>query len=250
MSKTNSPPVCLITGGSSGIGLATAKLFARSGYQIAICGRRAAPLAVAKEQIEAAGKADAISCFTSSVDLLDVDQAKHFGEQVLQHFGCVDVLINNAAMAPLSPFEEISADTFEAAINTNIRSNFYLTQLIWKHLKRRAQESPLEQGRGVVVNISSLAAVDPFPGFSLYGSCKAWLDLITVALAAEGKDLGLRVCSVRPGAVETPMLRGLFPDYPAAQCVQPEAIANVVWSCVSDSRQFPSGGAFAVTTQR
>ena len=149
----------------------------------------------------------------------DVEQAKQFGEQVLEHFGHVDVLVNNAATAPLSPFEDISAETFESSINTNIRSVFYLTQLIWKHLKQRAQANPLEQGRGVVVNISSLAAVDPFPGFSLYGSCKAWLDLITLALAAEGKEFGLRVCSIRPGAVETPMLRGLFPDYPAEQCV-------------------------------
>ncbi len=249
MSNTNSSPVCLITGGSSGIGLATAKLFAGKGYQIAICGRRAAPLELAKEQIEEAGKAHAISCLASRVDLLDVEQAKKFGELALEHFGCVDVLVNNAALAPLSPFEDISADTFESAINTNIRSNFYLTQLIWQHLKQRAQEHPLEQGRGVVVNISSLAAVDPFPGFSLYGSCKAWLDLLTVALAAEGKDFGLRVCSVRPGAVETPLLRSLFPEYPAEQCVPPEAIAKVVWGCVGNSEGFPSGGAFTVTNQ-
>ena len=150
---------------------------------------------------------------------------------------------------PLNTFEEISAETFESAINTNIRSVFYLTQLIWKQMKDRAQNAPLEQGRGVVVNISSLAAVDPFPGFSLYGSCKAWLDLITFALASEGKEFGLRVCSVRPGAVETPMLRGLFPDYPAEQCVEPEEIAAAVWGCVSDPSQYPSGAAFAVTNQ-
>jgi NAD(P)-dependent dehydrogenase (short-subunit alcohol dehydrogenase family) len=249
MSNTNSTPVCLITGGSSGIGLASAKRFAGAGYHIAICGRRPAPLEAARNQITAAGQAHAIRCHQQVVDLNDADQAKRFGEQVLDHFGHVDVLINNAATAPLSPFEDISVETFESAINTNIRSVFYLTQIIWKHMKQRAQASPLEQGRGVVVNISSLAAVDPFPGFSLYGSCKAWLDLLTFALAAEGKEIGLRVCSIRPGAVETPMLRGLFPDYPTEQCVRPEEIAEAVWGCVNEPEQYPSGAAFAVTNQ-
>ena len=249
MNKTDTTPVCLITGGSSGIGLATAIRFATAGYHIAICGRRPAPLEAAKNQITGAGSAHAILCHQQVVDLNDADQAKKFGEQVLDHFGHVDVLINNAATAPLSPFEDISIETFETAINTNIRSVFYLTQMIWKHMKQRAESAPLDQGRGVVVNISSLAAVDPFPGFSLYGSCKAWLDLITLALATEGKELGLRVCSIRPGAVETPMLRGLFPDYPAEQCVRSEDIAAAVWGCVNVPDQYPSGAAFAVTNQ-
>ena len=249
MSGTNSTPVCLITGGSSGIGLATAKRFAEAGYHIAICGRRPEALEAANVQITTAGKVHEIRCFHQVVDLNHTDQAQQFGKQALQHFGNVDVLVNNAATAPLAPFEEITVETFESAINTNIRSVFYLTQLIWKHMKDRALNAPLGQGRGVVVNISSLAAVDPFPGFSLYGSCKAWLDLITFALASEGKELGLRVCSVRPGAVETPMLRGLFPEYPADQCVEPEEIAAAVWGCVNEPEQYPSGAAFAVTNQ-
>ena len=106
-----------------------------------------------------------------------------------------------------------------------------------------------ESNAGTIINISSLSAIDPFPGFSLYGASKSWLDLMTLALAAEGKESNIRVCSIRPGAVETPMLRGLFPDFPSEQCVQPADIAEVIWGCVNDPATYPSGQAFPVTNQ-
>ena len=147
--------VCLITGGSSGIGLAAAKLFARQGYDVSICGRNEARLTSARKKIlEANPKID---CVTHQADLTDVEQTLNVAEKTIKRFGHVDVLVNNAASSPLSLFDEIPADVFEEAINTNIRSLFYLTQLVWKHMKG--------QGGGVVINISSLSAIDPVPGF-------------------------------------------------------------------------------------
>jgi NAD(P)-dependent dehydrogenase (short-subunit alcohol dehydrogenase family) len=246
---SNTKPVCLITGGSSGIGLATAKLFAAQGYHLAICGRNGNALSAARESI-LAETSDDTECLTLVADLNDIAQAKKIAQDVIDHFGHIEVLVNNAGAAPLAPFEEISAESFEAAINTNIRSVFYLTQAVWKQMKQQLSAEPSSETgirAGIVVNVSSLAAVDPFPGFSVYGACKAWLDLITVALAEEGKELGLRVCSVRPGAVETPMLRSLFPDYPEDQCLPPEAIAEVIMACVSEPDEWESGAAFGVT---
>ncbi len=250
MTDEQSKPVCLVTGGSSGIGLAVAKRFAAEGYKVATCGRDAEKLNAAKKAIVATGQSNDIECLAVKADLNDVEQAQAFGQQVLNHFGRVDVFVNNAASAPLSPFEDFTAETFETLINTNVRSAFYLSQLIWRHMKSEATNRiDTKQGRGVVVNISSLAAVDPFSGFSLYGASKAWGDLITLALAGEGEELGLRICSIRPGAVDTPMLRGLFPDFPADQCVTPEKISDGVWKCVAEPDNFPSGQAFPITNQ-
>lgn len=234
----NEIKTCLITGGSDGIGFATAKLFAGQGYQLAICGRTKSKLESAAQEIKASSGSEV---FTIVADMSDSDQAKSVAEQTLKKFGQVNVLVNNAGAAPLAAFDEIDSAMFENVLNTNVRGVFYLTQTIWNSMRAG-------QG-GTIVNISSLAAIDPFPGFSLYGASKAWIDLMTLALATEGQEQNIRVCSIRPGAVETKLLRGLFPDFPADQCVAPEVIAEHVWGCVSDPEKFPSGQAFAVTNQ-
>ena len=229
----------MITGGSSGIGLATARKFFDAGYRISICGRSQERLDEASKLIGNDPLADSKRLLTVVADLAEPAQAKAFAQESLEHFGRIDVLVNNAGVAPLSPFGAITEDSFENLINVNVRSSFYLTQLAWTTM--------VKQRGGTIVNISSLSAVDPFVGFSTYGASKAWLDLLTHSLAQEGKNLNIRACSVRPGAVETPLLRGLFPDFPADQCVSPQAVAEVVWGCVESPNDYPSGSAFPIT---
>ena len=233
MSNT-SPKVCIVTGASNGIGLATARQFATQGYRVAICGRRPEALQSAAESI---GDADSVLSITGDVG--NAETRKEIIEATQDKFGRLDVLVNNAGSAPLGEIESIDESTFEDVVSTNIRAIFSLTQLAWPILKG--------QGGGSIVNISSLAAIDPFPGFSIYGASKAWLETFTKAMAAEGADHSIRVCCVRPGAVETDLLRGLFPDFPADQCVSPEDIANKVWDCVTDADQHPNGEAFTVS---
>ncbi len=267
--NSGEPQVAMITGASSGIGLATACRFASAGYRVAICGRDQLKLKAAVETIRQSlppertldNGTDSSSPQLSqpiahvggdqnimalTIDLNDPQQAIGFANQVLTHFGQVDVLVNNAAVAPLATFEQISASDFESTMNTNHRSIFYMTQVVWAAMKTRFQQRSPQQIVGTIVNISSMAAVDPFAGFSLYGASKAWLELLTHALAIEGSELGIRVCAVRPGAVETPLLRGLFPDFPHDQCVSPADVAHLVWRCVLEPNEFPSGQAFAI----
>ena len=166
MSNSSTPasqtaPVCLITGGSSGIGLATARLMRQTGYRIAICGRDAERLGAAHEELVAIKKDDASQqtdnadqeVLAVQADLDDVDQATQFLQRTVKEFGTLDVLVNNAGMAPLEKFEQISADTFESLVNVNVRAGFYLTQKAWQQM--------IESGGGTIVNISSMSAIDP-----------------------------------------------------------------------------------------
>lgn len=249
--KSDVNPVCLVTGGSSGIGQAIALKFASHGYRIAICGRRRSQLEATAErirQVQQNSQTDgesiqAESCVAEIVDLSEPKQATQFVDSVFQQLGRVDVLVNNAGTAPLAPFETISAEEFERTLNINVRSVFYLTQRVWKHWTEESKQLPTNRGKSII-NISSLAAVDPFPHFSIYGASKAWLDLMTHALAAEGEPHGIRISSIRPGAVETPLLRALFPEFPADQCASPDDVAQLAWNCVAQPQAYPSGRAF------
>ena len=231
--------VAVVTGASSGIGKCLTQQLADNGCHVIAIARRADRI----HQWHASSPLSGFGGVTPIAGDITKREVRSTIRSTIEthHGGKLDLLVNNAAASPLSPFHEISPEVFETTINTNVRSLFYLTQAIWKKMR--------EQGAGVIVNISSLSAVDPFDGLGFYGACKAWMDLMTQALAKEGSELGLRVCSIRPGAVETPMLRRLFPDFPSEQCVQPRAIAEAVWGCVAEPESYPSGEAFTVTDQ-
>ncbi|MEZ6093493.1 MAG: SDR family oxidoreductase [Pirellulaceae bacterium] len=233
-------PTAIISGASSGIGLACAKRLARAGYRIAMIGRDEGRMAEAFEQVCEAGN-DNTACLPIVADLGGLPPFDHLVEQTTATLGPVDVLVNAAGYASAIPFEDLSPDEFATTSNVNMRGLFFLTQACYRVMK--------ERGRGIVVNISSLAALSPFPGFSAYGASKAWVDLFTIAIANEGREHGIRAFSVRPGTVETPMLRGLFPDFPAEQTVAPEDIAEVVWQLTTESFRFSSGQAINVTKQ-
>jgi NAD(P)-dependent dehydrogenase (short-subunit alcohol dehydrogenase family) len=230
--------VAFITGGTSGIGLATALQRARLGETLVIFGRTEERLQQAAGQILSAG---ASACHCVAVDFRYPQQAVNAMRRGLEATGRCDFLVNAAAIAPLAPFEQTSAELFDEVVNINIRSIYLGTQVIWPVM--RAQKS------GVIVNVSSLAAVSPFTGFSAYGGSKAWLETVTKAWADEGRAHGIKVFVVRPGAVTTPLLDKLFPDFPVEQTVSADEVATVINQLTSSDWQFSSGEAFTVTRQ-
>jgi len=230
--------VAFITGGTSGIGLATALQRARLGDSVVIFGRTKERLQLAAGQILNAGAA---ACHPVAVDFRYPQQAIQAMRMGLELAGRCDFLVNAAAIAPLAPFEQTTPELFDEVVNINIRSIYLGTQVIWPVMR--------EQKSGVIVNVSSLAAVSPFTGFSAYGGSKAWLETVTKAWADEGRGHGIRVFVVRPGAVTTPLLEGLFPDFPAEQTVTAEEVATVINQLSSPDWQFCSGEAFTVTRQ-
>jgi 3-oxoacyl-[acyl-carrier protein] reductase len=122
---------------------------------------------------------------------------------------------------------------FDAMAGVNIRGVFYACRAVWPSMMAR--------GGGAIVNISSMAAVDPFPGFAAYGASKCFVEGLTRGLAAEGQRHGIGVWGVGPGAVETEMLRGPFPDFPAERCLQPEEVAETVWLVTQPAWRHTSG---------
>lgn len=241
--KETADPVCLITGGTSGVGLETANRFFRDGYRVFVCGRDRDRLESALQMIRRQGNwgASGTEPHGLSIDLSHPGAVEQVCAQVMKVFGRIDVLVNNAAMAPLAPIDEISDTEIEATIGLNVSGVYRLTRAVWSEMKK--------QGQGIIINVSSLAAIDPFPGFSLYGATKAWIELLTVALAREGRELGIRTYCVRPGAVETPMLRGLFADFPADQAVSPKSVADLIAACCLPELACSSGQVIGISRQ-
>lgn len=220
---------CVITGGSRGIGLATALRFARTGANLVISARNADGLRAAARQIEAAGGA----CETVAADVGQPGGAASVIAAAERRFGRVDVLVNNAGSAPLTPVETMSIEQYRAAIAINIDGVFHTCRAAWPLMKR--------QGGGWIVNVSSRSSVDPFPGFAVYGGCKAWVNTFSQALANEGKPHRIRVHVVAPGGVETGMFRELFPDVPAEKILAPDDVAATI-EALCDERMDHSVG--------
>jgi len=221
--------VCVITGASRGIGLATALRFARAGARLVLAARDPQAIEAARREVERAGAA----CEAVAADVATRAGAESLVAAARRRFGGLDVLVNNAGAAPRAPLDELTDEQFELALAANVRSVFYATRAAWRPLR--------ERGGGVVVSVSSLASDDPFPGFAVYGACKAWVNLFTRAIAAEGRPLGIRAFAVAPGAVETGMLRGLFPDFPAPQALAPDDVAGVIESVCAAGMAHASG---------
>ena len=207
---------CIITGATRGIGLATALRFAREKYRIVAAARTADALTQIAAQIRTVGG----ECEPVVADVAQPEAARQLVQAAVVRFGRVDVLVNNAGIAPCAALDEIPLHDFEGVLALNIGAVFHLTRAVWPVMRR--------QGGGVIVNISSLASVDPFAGFAVYGPSKAWVNAFSQAAAAEGRSCGIRVYSVAPGAVETQMMRALFPDFPAEKTLAPAEVADVI----------------------
>ena len=220
---------CMITGASRGIGLATALRFAQGGYDVVIAARHAETLQAAAERVAATGA----KCIPVIADVGTRAGAEAIIAAGVQHFGRVDVLVNNAGFAVLRPIDQTDPADMETSFAINCHGVFHTTRAVWPVMTR--------QGGGVIVNLSSVASIDPFPGFSVYGACKAWVNIFSKATADEGKKLGIRVYAIAPGAVETQMLRGVLPDLAAEYVLDPADVAAAI-EAVCDERMRTTAG--------
>jgi NAD(P)-dependent dehydrogenase (short-subunit alcohol dehydrogenase family) len=208
-------PVAIVTGAGRGIGRATAVELAGRGYRVVLVGRNRAPL----DDVSAAVGGHMRRAAVAVGDVSDASAVTRIVDEATRAFGRVDVVVNNAGLAPVRTIEQMTIAEWRAVIDTNLSAAFYLTKAAWPTFVR--------QGGGVVVNLSSLSCRDPFPGFAAYGAAKAGLNLLGLALACEGSPHGIRVHTIAPGAVETEMFRGLMTpeQWPTEKTLAPALLA-------------------------
>lgn len=226
--------IALVTGGTSGIGLETARLLAAEGAEVVISGRDA------DRGAQAAAGIDGAVRFVQA-DVSDMAAVAELAEQA----GAVDILVNNAGVFPAAPTLEQDLATFEAMFDTNVRGAYFLVAEVGRGMVAR--------GRGAIVNITSPAGDKGFPGTSVYGATKAALASLTRTWAAEFGANGVRVNSVSPGPTRTPGTAdmGDFIDdvtaaLPLGRAARPEEIAQAVLFLASPRAGFVTGSTLYV----
>jgi NAD(P)-dependent dehydrogenase (short-subunit alcohol dehydrogenase family) len=232
----------LVTGGTSGIGRAVANKLAQLGIHVVVVGRNADRGAKTIAEIRAAGgQADFISS-----DLRDASSAREVARKaVALGEGHVDILINNAGVYPFGPTHETTEESFDKVYSLNVKVPYFLV----------AELAPLmaKQGKGAIVNLSTMVADYGAAGMSLYGSSKAAINLLTKVWAAEYGPRGVRVNAVSPGPTRTEGtdamgegLERLAAEGPAGRPATPDEIAEAIVFLATDRASFIYGAKLAV----
>jgi NADP-dependent 3-hydroxy acid dehydrogenase YdfG len=232
----------LITGASSGIGKATALAFAKAGINLALVGRSQAKLTAVAQAAAALG----VTAKTYVVDLAQIDRVSAQIAEIAAASENLDILINNAGMAYTGSIGETSLADWQRVIDLNLTSVFQCVQGILPHLRQRKS--------GVIVNISSIAGKQVFPNWGIYSVSKFGLMALTQATAVEERGNGIRVTSICPGAVNTPIwdTDTVQADFDRSAMLTPEMVAEGILyavlapagAVVEELTIVPSGGAF------
>jgi NAD(P)-dependent dehydrogenase (short-subunit alcohol dehydrogenase family) len=201
-------PSALVTGGSSGIGLAIARMLRDEGYGLTLAARTLERLEAAAVELGAASVA---------VDVRDEDACAGLVAAHLDRHGGLDVLVNCAGVGIAGRIGDMSTKQFDLQQTVNLRGAFLVT---------REALPALRDARGYVVNLASIAGTMPTPGLASYGAAKAALIALTRSLDREEASTGVRATAICPGFVDTPMAE--WTGIPGQEMIQPEDCAEVV----------------------
>jgi NAD(P)-dependent dehydrogenase (short-subunit alcohol dehydrogenase family) len=232
--------VIIVTGAGSGIGAAAARQLGAAGARVVLVGRRGAPLDEVAGKIQSAGGA----ALCVPADLADPASPRHITAACLDHYGHIDGLVNNAAVVRHKPLGEWDVAGFDEHVATNIRAPFFLIQAALPALR--------ESSVRAVVNISSSSGTLHRVGQSVYAMTKSALDYLTRTLAGELAPLGVRVNSIAPGPIDTPIhatwaddldeaYRWLGGQVPLGRIGSPEEVALWILLLLSPAASFLTG---------
>jgi NAD(P)-dependent dehydrogenase (short-subunit alcohol dehydrogenase family) len=238
-------PVVLITGALTGIGRATAFVFAHSGAQLVVSGRHDE----AGETLAAALRDTGAQAEFVRADVREDDDVRNLVDRAVARFGRLDVAVNNAGTeGQPGPLTEQTVDGYRAVFDTNVLG----TMLSLKHELRAMRP----QRSGSIVNLSSIVGHKALPGAPLYVASKHAVEGLTKAAALEAAEFGVRVTAVAPGPIETGMLdrfagsadarAGLIGNLPLKRAGTPDEIARVIMFAASDAASYMTGCILAV----
>ena len=228
--------VAVVTGGIGGIGTSICKRLKENGAKvIAVC-YESDPELIKNWQAENGTDIDVVSADVSSES-----SAKEMIDGIIEKYGKVDILVNCAGITRDTTFKKMTSEQWEAVINTNLNSVYYVTQPIWN--------SMINNGFGRVINISSVNGQRGQFGQTNYSAAKAGMHGFTMALAYEGAAKGVTVNTISPGYVETPMTLAMRDDVrdaiisgiPMRRMGTPEEIAAAVAFLADDESTYITG---------
>jgi NAD(P)-dependent dehydrogenase (short-subunit alcohol dehydrogenase family) len=187
--------VALVTGASAGIGLAIAKALANEGYNLGLVARDPSRLRAAVDEIESLG----VSALPISANLAKEDELERAFAEHVEHFGRIDVLINNAGLGVLRVIADTSPKQLDLQLSVNLRAAYRLMSLSFALL----QEAASRHHKALVVNVSSMVADHARLGAAAYGATKAALVALSASAHCEWSDAGIQVTALCPGSVST-----------------------------------------------
>lgn len=229
--------VAIVTGATSGMGRASAKLFAQEGAKVVVTGRNEERAKEVVDDITASGN-EAIYVIA---DMSNLDDVKKIFDITMETYGTVDILFNNAGMLSMTPLMDLTIDEWNKVFNVNVTSSLVLTQLVAPVMK--------EKGKGTIVNTCSVASYGAHHGFAAYVDSKHAMAGLTKSMAWElGPEI--RCNGIAPGLIHTAMVdsiggpsavQQMIDQCPVKRCGEPEDIATVALFLASDDSAFMDG---------
>ena len=236
--------VAIITGGSRGIGFATAEAFLREGAAVIITASSPENVQKAVSKLKETfpeGKVDGIH-----PDLTDPASVEAAFRQVIDTYGAIDILVNNAGVSESTPLERYSEELYDRVMDLNVKGVFNCVRAVVDHMTQR--------GSGVILNTSSMVSIYGQPAGITYPVSKFAVNGMTLSLARELGPKGIRVNAVAPGIIETDMMKAvpkeviepMVAQVPLRRLGQPEDIANAYVFLASDEASYITGVVLSV----